>query len=458
MRKVLIWALILVIIAGGVGAVFWARRTRSAQPIGDVLRTGKVLRGDLQLTAPASGMLSVSERTELLVPAPGRITAVEVEPNTRVENGEILARIDTSSIERSIQQAEIALVQAELALETAQQTTDEEEIRLAQISLNSAAQALEVARIGRETARVDSEALVVQAQRQREQAFRLYRDATGTDQEERLRTAHQDAEAEERIARINATVFTEQAASQYETALARYRQAERNLERLREEPNQEQIRQRELQVEQAQLRLEQVERSLKDSTLTAPHAGVVAAAYVEAGTYQRAGSRAFTLIDDAEYYVEVTIDEIDIGVIQRGQRAEVVLDAYPRISLTGTVERIAPGSTSLGGLVAYSVRLRIDPIDEVRLLDGMTATVNIETELIEDVLLIPNWAIRIDQSAGQAYTYRLVLGLPERTMLELGRRSDTHSEVLSGLSEGDDIALVTEQRGFPGPGGRFFGN
>jgi HlyD family secretion protein len=458
MRRVLTWVLVLIVIAGAVGAVVWLRQTRSAQPVGDVLRTGQVVRGDLQLSVPASGSLSVNERTELLIPAPGRIVSVHVEQNARVESGEVLARIDTSVMERTIQQAEIALAQAQLALDTARETTDEEEVRLAEIALNSAAQALEVARIGRETARIDSEALLVQAQREREAAFSRYRDAIGGDQESRLRTAHEDAEAQERIAHINARVMTEQAESQYQAALTRYRQSQRNLERQQDGPNQDELRQREIQVEQAELRLAQAQRVLQDSTLTAPFAGIVAGRYVEAGTYQRAGSRAFSLIDDSEYAVEVVIDEIDIGVISVGQQGDLVLDAYPRMPLGGTVERIAPAPTNLGGLVAYQVRLKVEPTGNARLLDGMTASVSIRTELVEDVLLIPNWAVRIDQQAAEAYTYRMVAGQPVRTPLVLGQRNDSYSEVLSGLAEGDQFALVAEQRVLFGSGGGFFGN
>jgi HlyD family secretion protein len=458
MRKVFIWMVILAIIAGGVGGALWLRQRRTAQPVGDVLRTGQVERGDLQLTVPASGNLSVNERTELLIRAPGRITAVNVARNTRVERGDILAEIDTAALERNIRQAQVSVAQAELALETARETTDDEEIRLAEVALNSAARALEVARLGREIARIDSEAMIVQAQRQRENAHIHYREAMGGPEEERFRTAFEDSEAQERIAGINARLTTEQAEAQWQAALARYRQAERSLERLQEDPNADQIRQRELQVEQARLRLEQATRALDDSVLTSPFTGVIADIAIEAGTYQRAGARAFTLVDDAGFYVDVTIDEIDIGAIAIGQEGELVLDAYPRIPLAGTVERIAPAPTSLGGLVAYQVRLKVDPTEDVRLLDGMTASVSIRTQLVDNVLLIPNWAVRIDQAAAQAYTYRLVDGAPVRTPLEVGRRNDTYSEVLSGLSDGDRIALITEQRGLLGPQGGFFGN
>jgi HlyD family secretion protein len=457
MRRAIIWVLVLLVVAGGVGALIWWRQNQAARPVGDILRTGQAFRGDLQLTVPASGNVLVNEHTDLALLAPGYIAEVNVTQNSRVKRGDVLARVDASTMERNIQQAEIALAQAELALETAQRETDPEDVRLAKLALTNAAQALEVARIGGETARVDSDALLVQAQRQREQAFRLYRDAIGGDDETPLRTAYEDAEAEERIARINARVMTEQAESQQQTALARYQQAQRNLERLQEEPNTEQIRQRRLQVEQAQLRLEQAQRMLEDSTLTTPYDGVIANVYIEAGTEQRAGTRAFTLIDDSAYYVDITIDEIDIGAIRVGQRGEVTLDAYPRETLSGTVERISPAATNLGGLVAYSVRLRVDPVEDVRLLQGLTASVNIQTELVEDVLLIPNWAVRIDQAAAQAYAYRLVNGVPERVTLEIGRRSDNYTEILSGLSDGDEIALVTEQRSLPMFGGGPFG-
>jgi HlyD family secretion protein len=110
------------------------------------------------------------------------------------------------------------------------------------------------------------------------------------------------------------------------------------------------------------------------------------------------------------------------------------------------VDSIAPSATNIGGLIAYAVRLRVEDLGGLRVLDGMTGTARIVTAVVENALLIPSWAVRVDQQTAETYCYRLVAGEAQRTAIELGRRDEQYSEVLSGLNEGDEVALVTTQR------------
>ncbi len=446
MRNGITWGIVGMMVATLVGGAIWLVQTQRTAEVGQILRTDVVERGNLQLSVAASGSITSRERTELLVGAPGRVSDVLVSPNEQVSAGQVLAEMETGDLERAVRQAELAVEQAILALETAEAPADPEDLRLARLALASAGHDLEVARLGRETARVDANALRVQAQRQREAAHIRYREAPDGSDKERALTALEDAEAEERIANLNADLLLEQAEAQWRAAYARYGQVRDRLADLEAGPDTEQIRDRKLQVEQATLRLEQVQRRLRDMTITAPYDGVVAEVYISAGTQQRPGQPAFTLVDTSAYYVSVTIDEIDIGAIGVGQRADITLDAYPDRILHGTVDTIAPASSSLGGLVAYEVRLRILEPGETRILQGMTASVNIQTAVIEDVLLIPNWAVRIDQTSAEAFTYRLNGAQPQRAVLEQGRRNQTFTEVRSGLTENDIVALVVFER------------
>ncbi|MGC9469615.1 MAG: efflux RND transporter periplasmic adaptor subunit [Anaerolineae bacterium] len=461
MHRIIKWVLVLVAIAAVVGGIIWFRQRETGDPAGEILRTAEVALRDLQLTVAASGNVAVKERADLLVTSPGTIVRVNVAANDRVTAGQILGKLETDDLERSVRQAEIALEQAQLDLETAEEAADPENLRLAKLAVDAAASALEVARLGVETARVDAEATLVQAQREREAAFIKYRDAPEGAQKDRALTAFEDAEAQERIAKINATLMQEQAQSQVQSALARYEQAQADLAALEEGTAPDRLEQLELQVQQAQLRLDQARRRLEDATIEAPFSAVVAAVKVEEGTRPRTGEPAFTLIDDSAYYVNVTIDEIDIGAVTVGQAATIILDAYPDRPVEAVVQRIAPASTELGGLVAYEVRLKLADVDDLRILDGMTATVEVVTETVADVLVVPNWAVRIDQESAEAYCYRVEEGEPQRTVVELGRRSEAYSEILSGLSPGDTVALIPDERDLlqaapagPGP----FGN
>jgi len=449
MRKILIWALVLgAICAAGFGVVRVLQQRSAAETVFEVLKSEDVQRGDLAISVTASGNVAVNERTDLLIQMPGIVASVPVEVNDRVKADQVLARMDTEDLARSLRQTEIALELAEVSLGTVGEATDAEDIEVAELALTAAAKAVQVAQLGTETARIDADALRVQAQRAREQAYINLRDIqeSGKD-DENARIAYAEAEAEEQAAELSGQATRQQADATRQAAQTSYERAEKALETLREGADTDTVRQQEILVEQARLRLEQMRRTLEDAALTAPHDGIVASIEIEEDTYQSAGASAFTLVDDSRHFVDVTIDEIDIGAITEGQNVEVILDAYPDAVLTGVVETIAPASSNVGGVVAYQVRVELTGLAEsIRVMDGMTASVRITTETIPGVLLLPSWALRIDQDAVEIYTYVVEAGSPVRRTLETGRRNDTYTEILAGVSEGDTVALVAEER------------
>jgi len=492
MKKVLTWIIVLALIGGGIAAYFWWQGEQAAaQQSSNVLRTGQVTRGDLSLTVVASGNVAVNDKLDLRFDSTGIVDRVYVQTNQRVQANEVLAVLETTDLERAVQQAALALEQATLNRDILIKPPATEDVELARLNVQSAAQALEVARIGKQTAQVDANALRVDAQRAREQAYSDYHNSQGTDREENTRLRFQTAEEQEYIARINAEVTEEQAQAQWLAAYNRYQQAVENLRKLEEGPDEQQIRQAELQIEQAQLNLEQAQTRLDEARLTAPFAGLIAAVNAQEGIPASPGATAFTLVDDSQFYVDVMVDEIDIGKIDIGQKTDVSLDAYPDSIIDGVVESIAPSALNVGGIVSYRLRVQLFPPsvppnggderedppkngederenlppdgeDERENLppdggderggtirDGMTASIVIHTDLVEDVLLAPNWAIRSDQSTGETILYCYVLrsdGVPERRTITRGRYNETFTEILSGLEAGETVALITEER------------
>ena len=107
----------------------------------EILRTAVIEYGDLAITVSASGNTSVNEKIDLRFDTAGIVEHIAVDTNDRVKAGQELARVDTADLERAIQQAEIALEQAQLNLDTLIKPTSEEDLELAQLAVNSAAQA-----------------------------------------------------------------------------------------------------------------------------------------------------------------------------------------------------------------------------------------------------------------------------------------------------------------------------
>jgi len=91
--------------------------------------------------------------------------------------------------------------------------------------------------------------------------------------------------------------------------------------------------------------------------------------------------------------IDTSFAEADIGLIREGQKARFTVDAFPNKSFTGDVQQIRLNPTNQQNVVTYNVRINVANPDHV-LLPGMTAYVNIGVAKREDVLLVPNGALR----------------------------------------------------------------
>ena len=447
---------VLALAAGGFG--LWRRSQQQVDQAQaqNVLRTAEVIRDDLEIAVSASGNVAVGKKQELSFGGSRAVAEVLVAVGERVVAGQELARLETADLERSVRQAEIAVAQAELNLEQLTQPADEDEIELARVTKQNAAQALEVARLGKQTAEADAQQMVVAAQRARENAFKDYQ----ASETEARRNAYERALDQEAVAEANAELTRQQAQDRWLTAYRNYQQAEQNLKRLEEGPDEEQIRQAELQVSKAELNLNQAQEQVEDAVLTAPFDGRVAEVNVQPGVKPSLTEPAFIVIDDTEFYIETSVDEINIGEIEIGQPVAIELDAYPGKSFAGEVTRVAPASTEVGGIISYRLRVHITKTEDAEVRDGMTSSVSILTDRLEDVLLLPNWAIRTQQVSGETYTYCYCIqdGKPQQVEIVTGRRNATYTEIVSGLDAGQTVALVIEERNFleqfgGGPGG-----
>jgi HlyD family secretion protein len=200
--------------------------------------------------------------------------------------------------------------------------------------------------------------------------------------------------------------------------------------------------------------------------------GVVTALNVRAG--ETAGSPAVVVSDLTQLEVSINLDEADVAQVAVGQRARIILDAFPDAELTGEVVTVAPVATVTSGVVLYPVTVQLAPTTQpVR--SGMTADVEVVLNSRENALIIPLRAVQsmddgdfVLRQAGGAGTPGSGRPGPrggavgfELVPVTLGLMNDSDVEVTSGLSEGDVVsvtALPTQggQGGF-GPVGMFGG-
>jgi HlyD family secretion protein len=449
-KKTYIWLLVVILIAGSIWAAFYFRNKNTTESGSEILRSANVTYGDLSQSVSASGNIIFNESTGLSFQSSGTVASISVKNGDFVHQDQVLALLDTDDLEWSRLQAVNALEQAKLNLRIASESVDEDTIELGQSALSSAAQALESARLGKLTSQSDASNLIVQAERDREAAYIKLRDASDANKES-AQSVYNTAREQEAISRLNAQLLIEQAESQWWSAYVSFKQAERSLEKLQSPPDELTIAQLELQVTQAELNLEQEEQRLEDASLTAPFDGIITQVNLQKGVIPNTSLPAMKMIDKSAIYLEIAIDEIDIGKVSTGMSATVKLDAFPETPINGQVYDIAPSATNIGGIVSYKVRILISEYGDIDIREGMTASADILVDSISNVLLIPNWAIRTDQETNQTYCYKIVDGLPNQVIIELGVFGDAYSSVESGLTDGDVVGLISEERNLLDP-------
>jgi HlyD family secretion protein len=143
--------------------------------------------------------------------------------------------------------------------------------------------------------------------------------------------------------------------------------------------------------------LDRAETNLRYATILSPIDGVVISRSVDVGQTVAASLSAptlFTIANDlTRMQLEAAVDEADIGTIRDGQPATFTVDSYPDLGFTGTVDQVRLQPETIQNVVTYTVVILVDN-PELKLLPGMTANVTILVNEAENVLRVPNAALR----------------------------------------------------------------
>ena len=205
-----------------------------------------------------------------------------------------------------------------------------------------------------------------------------------------------------------------------------------------------------VEIASAQARVDAAQATLNLARVIAPFSGIVTESYPLAGDQVGAGATAFRLDDLSSLYVDVEVSEVDINSVSMGQPVSLTVDAILRRDYHGQVVAVAQTGVVTEGVVNFKVTVELTDADSL-VKPGMTAAVNITVEELQDVLLIPNRAVRV--ADGQRVVYVLVNGQPVQKEIQLGSSSDTMSVLSDGdVNEGDTI-ILNPPAGFGGPGG-----
>ena len=158
-------------------------------------------------------------------------------------------------------------------------------------------------------------------------------------------------------------------------------------------------------VNDARAALSTDEINLSKASIRAPADGVILTRNVDPGNAVAASLQAVTLFTVAEdltkLRLQVNVDEADVGAVTVGQKASFTVSAYPGRKYPAVITRVAFGSTITDNVVTYVTYLDVDNAD-LTLRPGMTATATITATSRNDVLLVPNTALRFEPASARA--------------------------------------------------------
>jgi len=206
--------------------------------------------------------------------------------------------------------------------------------------------------------------------------------------------------------------------------------------------------------EQAQSTYDRVSADLSDATITAPMSGTVVGTPLKAGQTISTGISTqmiiATIADLSDLEIYLTVDETDIGNVKNGSKVEFTVDSKPGQTFTGYVSEIAKGTKGNMGVtsnsvVYYTVKVSIPTDISSNFLPSMTARATIFGDDIKNTLVVPLTAVRTDKQG--EYVYVIKDGQPVRTAVSTGVTGDTNVQILSGVSEGDEIIVSGDVTG-----------
>jgi HlyD family secretion protein len=197
-----------------------------------------------------------------------------------------------------------------------------------------------------------------------------------------------------------------------------------------------------LRVRQAQEQVQSLEEKVRSATVTAPTDGTLYSLPVHAGDYVKVGDTLAEMADLRHVRVRAFVDEPDLGWLEPNQVVQVTWDAKPGRTWTGRTEMVPKQVVARGTRSVGEVLCSVDN-DKLELLPNVNVEVHIMVRAKQGALVIDRSAVRYD--SGKHFVFVYDGDKIHRHEISVGVASATKYEVVSGLKDGDRIALPGDQ-------------
>jgi len=222
----------------------------------------------------------------------------------------------------------------------------------------------------------------------------------------------------------------------------------KSLDKLKQAPDESDIKSKTLAVEQKQRALDAAREALADCIITAPFDGVVAAIDIKTGDEISSGASVATIITGNQV-ASITLNEVDIAKVEAGQKAALSFSAVDGLTITGKVAQVGVMGSVSQGVVSYEVVIALDEVNP-QVKSGMSVSAAVITQIKQNVLLVPSTAVKTAND-GSAYVLMESSGegadaVPREQAVSIGLSDDQNTEIISGINEGDRVAVSSSKQ------------
>src|SRR5215208_2763401 len=379
------------------GFYFWNNESSTPQYM-----TARIERGNLRNTVTATGTLQAVTTVQVGSQASGTISALYADFNSVVKKGQVVAQLDPSTAQAQVNQARANLEQARASLANARAAVVNSRAGVSDAQARSLAARSTVQNNQAGVSGAEANVAVLKAQQDdalsllKQQESLLKAGVIAQRDYEVAQTAYRTAQARynQAVAQLNQAKLTEQSASSAGIAQS---QAAIEQSQAQVQQSQAQVQQAAAQVQQAQAALSLAEVNLSHTTIASPIDGIVVSRDVNVGQTVAASLSAptlFTIANDlTQMQVIANIDQADIGLVEQAKSVKFSVDAFPGKEFEGKIAEMRLNPVNVQNVVTYNVVINVDN-PEQKLKPGMTANLTITIDERNNVLKVPNSALR----------------------------------------------------------------
>ena len=379
------------------GFYFWGTDASTPQYM-----TARVERGNLRNTVTATGALQAVTTVQVGSQASGTISALMADFNSVVKKGQVIAQLDPSTAEAQVEQARANLEQARASLANARAAVVNSRAGVSDAQARGLAARSTVQNNQAGVSGAQANVAVLKAQQDdalsllKQQESLLKAGVIAQRDYDVAMTAYKTAEAKynQAVSQLEQAKLAEQSSSSAGIAQS---QAAVEQSKAQVQQSEAQVQQAAAQVQQAQAALSLAEVNLSHTTITSPIDGVVVSRDVNVGQTVAASLSAptlFTIANDlTQMQVIANIDQADIGLVEQAKSVKFTVDAFPGKDFDGKIAEMRLNPVNVQNVVTYNVVINVEN-PEQKLKPGMTANLTITIDERNDVLKVPNSALR----------------------------------------------------------------